>query len=122
MGLIKPEINSLLRSAGITRNGIHKVDELNEQASISEKLDAAGLSVVDLFLDLKGIINAGDSDTVKLNAIKTALEAHKVMKGDAPQGTVVNINIIDNSDNSTTSINPMLLPRQLSAASAVIDI
>lgn len=112
MPLIKPEITSLLRTAGITSGGLRALRNGGESdASISEKLDAAGLSVIECFDSLRDIILSGDSDTVKLNAVKTALEAHRIMKGDVAVGTQVNIIINDDS----TSINPMLIPRQLSA-------
>lgn len=108
MSLIKPEIAQLLRTAGINSRGSYPLEDSGGD-SISSKLDSAGLSIMECFGDLRNIITTGDSDTVKLNAIKTVLEAHRVMKGDPAVGTVVNIIINDNS----TSINPMLLPRQL---------
>jgi hypothetical protein len=112
MGLIRPEVSSLLRNAGITRNGIHALAAPNENGNVSDKLDAAGLSIEFCFDSLRAIIEGGDSDTVKLNSIKTALEAHKVMKGDTPAGTVVNI-IIQDPENANIAVNPILIPRQL---------
>jgi uncharacterized Zn-binding protein involved in type VI secretion len=109
MGLVKPEITQLLRSAGISRGGIRAVTD--GDASISDRLANAGLSIEECFDELRGIITNGDSDTVKLNGIKMVLEAHKVMKGDSVVGTTVNIIINDSSE----TINPMFLPRQLIA-------
>ena len=112
--LIKPEISAVLRSAGITRNGLQP-NFTDSNDSVSSKLDAAGLSVQECFESLRMIVDGGDTDTVKLNAVKTALEAHRIMKGDGGSlGTQVNI-IINDPHGPSMNVNPILLPRELTA-------
>lgn len=112
MSLIRPEITTILRNSGITPSGLRPIRAAREENTISDKLDDAGLSVIECFHVLRDIMDTGDTDTVKLNAVKTVLEAHKVMRGDAAATQIVNI-IINDLDGTSHETNPIFIPREL---------
>lgn len=115
MALIRPEIHQVLRNAGITRNGGGNLPNFtsNGDNGVSEKLNAAGLSIEECFSLMRDVIDSTEVDTVKINTIKMALEAHKVMSKDSSSaGPQINI-IINDPQNAHLDVNPILLPRQL---------
>jgi hypothetical protein len=110
--VIKPEISKLVKSAGITPTGIRKISA-NVDDALVDKLEEAGLSIDELLQELSSVIRT-EEGAVRLQAIKTALQAHKIDSEPEKQGTTVNIIINDPSSPANVQVvNPILLPRQL---------
>lgn len=65
------------------------------------------LSVSDLVGELGDLARGADSDSVRLQAVKTGLELHKAL-GDDGDKPIINIII---RDSQVGSINPILIPR-----------
>ena len=81
-----------------------------EKKDLTDKLDEAFLSESSLLESLRSIVETGQSDSVRLSAIQTALKMHGSLQErptTAPSVTIT-INGVNN-----TSVNPILLPREL---------
>jgi len=108
MPLIKPEVQNLLRKAGIGAS--------SENESASSKLDRAGLSTEDIAEELSEIAKRGETEAIRLRALETGLKVHGALKEKAGSETLPNISItIQNagaSERMVPSVNPIILPRQ----------
>ena len=104
--LIKPEVQKMLREAGL--------DKSNEQGSVDENLNAAGLSNEALAEELTHLALNSNNEALRLRALETALKVRGALKDQPailPSFTV----IIQNSTpdlSKTGGVNPILLPRQ----------
>lgn len=88
---------------------IHEiVRESVGKSSLSENLEESYLTIPSLLDSLRGLVDNGQSDAVRLSAIKTALEMHGSLGVKTSQPPVVNITI-----NGSAQVNPILLPREL---------
>lgn len=106
MPLIKPEVQRILRKAGLK-------DQESENRSVDENLNLAGLSNEAIAEELTRLALNSQSESLKLRALETALKVRGALKetSQAPQFTI----IIQNADNSTSQVpevNPILFPRQ----------
>lgn len=97
------------------RTTIHEIvrETLQSQGpqDMREKLDEAFLSESSLLESLRSIVETGQSDSVRLNAIQTALKMHGSLQ-ERPM-TVPTVNITINGTNQVLGVNPILLPREL---------
>lgn len=103
MPLIKPDVTSMLRAAGIERPAP------NTNITIKEALNGNGLSIEDLTRTMSDILRDDEtSSMMKHKIVETALKAHGAITGnDMPT-----INIVIN-DTEKVDINPILIPRQM---------
>lgn len=107
MPLIKPEVQKVLRKAGLK-------EPESEKLSVNENLDIAGLSNEAIAEELTRLALNSNNEALKLRALETALKVRGALKEAEtalPQFTI----IIQNSDNSTVEhhgINPIVFPRQ----------
>ena len=110
MPLIKPEIQNLLRKAGLAPEQ-SKIDQ-----TLVEKLDCAGLDLDSVLEELNILAKSSGNEALRLRALETALKAHGALKDSAPAIPSFTIIIQDGaSAHETTNpqVNPILLPRQL---------
>ncbi len=112
MPLIKPEIQNLLRKAGLAPEQ-SKIDQ-----TLVEKLDCAGLDLDSVLEELNTLAKSSGNEALRLRALETALKAHGALKDSAPAIPSFTIIIQDPSHLSdqqvnSTQVNPILLPRQL---------
>lgn len=114
MPLMKPEIQKVLRAAGLAK------EASNPDTPLSEKLDAAGLSVDELLEELAHLAKNSGNEALRLKAVETSLKAHGALKDSAPQVPSFTIVIQDSggqlpsqSPETNSTVNPILLPRQL---------
>jgi hypothetical protein len=108
---MRPEIQQILRTAGLVKESESKPNQ-----SLSDRLNAAGLSLDELLEELSLVAKTSGNDGLKLRALETALKAHGALKENSPQ--VPSFTIIIQDGNSPQSnipqgVNPILLPRQL---------
>lgn len=121
MPLMKPEVQKVLRAAGLAPEAT-KADG----RTVSEQLDAVGLSMAETLEELAIVAKSSGNDALRLRALETALKAHGALKESAPSAPSFTIVIQEAVGNNSTSpssselnlnlpnnINPILLPRQL---------
>lgn len=108
MPLIKPEIQNVLRAAGLT-----KEKPLASESSIIEKLDDAGLSLPEILEQLAFIAKESGNEALRARCLETALKAHGALKDTTPAPPSFTIVIQDSSSSALNGVNPILLPRQL---------
>lgn len=100
MPLLRPEIDKVLKSAGIGSF---------DETSLSKRMAEHGLGLGDTIGRLSDITENADSDAVRLRAIDTALKMHGVLKETG--NVIVPVTIIINDPQSTFKVNPILIPR-----------
>lgn len=103
MPLTKPDIQEALRSVGLVTE---------KEASISDKLDIAGLSVQTSLEILSDIAHGADKSTEKLRAVETAMKLRGLLKDQQAPPPSITI-VINDPQGEHTGVNPILLPRQL---------
>jgi len=115
MPLMRPEVQKVLRSAGLIAE-----KQAESDSPISEKLDAAGLSLENTFEGLSQIALSSGNEALRLRALETSLKAHGALKEIAPPIPSFTIIIQPSATGSSSSVagipvgvNPILLPRQL---------
>lgn len=120
MPLMRPEVQELLRKAGLAPEATAK-----DLRPLSEKLDAAGLSLEETLDEVAIIMKSTGNDSLRLRAAETILKAHGALKESAPAPpsfTIVIQESLGNGDstqpladatNLPSGVNPILLPRQL---------
>jgi len=121
MPLINPEIQELLRQAGLQEPG--KVSK--DGRTVGEKLDAAGLSLDETLEELHFVVKNSGNEALRVRCLETIMKAHGALKESAPAPPSFTIIIQENSaiQNPTSTpatnqqtlkgVNPILLPRQL---------
>ena len=113
MPLIKPEIQNILRKAGLDTSK----DSAEDSESASEKLTRAGLSLDEIALKLFDLADGSGNDALRLRALETGLKVHGALK-DNNQIQIPSFNIIIQSAPSSSSsvkenpTNNILFPRQ----------
>lgn len=110
MPLMKPEVQEVLRAAGLAPNASKSA----ESGSISDKLDRAGLSLEETLEQLAFIAKESGNESLRARCLETVLKAHGALKETAaapPSFTIV----IQEAAGAPVppAINPILLPRQL---------
>jgi hypothetical protein len=115
---MKPEIQQLLRNAGVIPES--RTLGSNEN-SLTDKLDAAGLSLEETLDELANLAKRSGNEGIRLRALESSLKAHGALKETTPPIPSFTI-IIQPSSSSTPQqqssfippgVNPILLPRQL---------
>lgn len=106
---MKPEIQKVLRAAGLAPSQDNKGD------TVSEKLANNGMSLDESVEELVKIIMSGGNENIRFNALRDALKMHGALKESAPQAPSFTIVIQEgsNDNRSVQGVNPILLPRQL---------
>lgn len=112
MPLIRPEIQEVLRSAGLAP----EKKSSSSESSVSEQMNEAGLSIPEILQQLSSIAKDSKNEALQARVLETALKVHGVMKETAPP--VPSFTIIINepagaSADQPRGVNPILLPRQL---------
>ena len=103
MPILKPEIQAALRAAGLAPQ--------DQNRSLTEELDASGLSVRETLDTVTSIMIHGESDHTRLRAAELSLKARGVLKDAA--APIPSITIVINDPLAPRGINPILIPREL---------
>ena len=107
MPLIKPEIQKVLRAAGLS-------PDIKDETSLDEKLSQAGLSNYTLAEEITNIALHSRNDALRLKALETALKVKGALKDQPPVIPSFTV-VIQNSSpdlSKTGGVNPILFPRQ----------
>lgn len=119
MPVIKPEIQKILRQAGLAP------EASNSETPLTEKLDGAGMNIDEAVEELVNLARNAGNDNIRLNALRDVLKLHGALKETAPVAPSFTIVINESSlpsqnpqlDQKPTGVpsgvNPILLPRQL---------
>lgn len=118
MPLIKPEVQKILRAAGLS--------DKSDSATLDEQLTEAGLSSEQLAENLAGIALRSGNDGLRLRAIETVLKVKGAMKEQVtalPNFTIIIQNFSPQELGRTSGANPILFPRQsLALGGGLVDI
>ena len=108
MPIVKPEIQKILRASGLD-----STKEQSDESSISEKLEAAGLSDERLAELLTDIASGSANEGIRLRAIETGLKVRGALKESAPAAPSFTI-VIQSANPSSPQheVNPIMFPRQ----------
>ncbi len=114
MPIMSPEVQKLMRAAGLTDRD---KNESTSEDSIGSKLERAGLGLDDVLLNLAQTANNSANEGLKVRANETALKLHGALKETAA-APASNFTIIINDPTyspakSLEGVNPIFLPRQL---------
>lgn len=111
MPILKPQIATLLREAGLGPR---------HDSDIGHALDDAGLSIVDTLDVLSSIVQNGGSEITKLRAVDLALKVRGLLKDQAAPMPSITVIINDSSaprgtlgTRGTRGVNPILIPREI---------
>lgn len=116
MPLISPEIQAVLREAGLLESAGDK--NKKDSRPLSEKLDAAGLGLDETLEELAIVVKGTGNESLRVRCLETVLKAHGALKETptaSPSFTIV-INgapPLNPNLQIPTGVNPILLPRQL---------
>ncbi len=111
MPLIKPEIQKVLRQAGLEKE---RPELSADRSTLDSHLEQAGLDTQALAEELTGLALRSNNEALRLRALETVLKVKGALKEQPtaiPSFTIV----IQNSGedlNSTGGVNPILFPRQ----------
>jgi hypothetical protein len=108
MPLIKPEVQKILRAAGLEKAA------RPEDESLIDKLSNAGLSGDALAEELTSLALHSNNDALRLRALETVLKVKGALKEQPAQLPSFTI-VIQNSSkdlSETEGVNPILFPRQ----------
>lgn len=108
MPIIKPEIQKVLRTAGLLN------EQSSEDLSVEESLTQAGLDTASIASELSDLALRSNNEALRLRAIETALKIKGALKEQTPVIPSFTI-IIQGSTtdlSKTNGINPVLFPRQ----------
>lgn len=117
MPLIRPEIQKVLRSAGLMEEPAGE-KTAGEDGTLTDKLNDAGLSLREILENLAYTAKESNNEGLRVRCLETALKVHGAMKDSAPAIPSFTI-VIQESSSAPTSdptikgVNPILLPRQL---------
>jgi hypothetical protein len=112
MPLIRPEIQQVLRNAGLLGEEKSK----SGGRSLTDRLDDAGLGLDDTLEQLAFVAKESGNEALRVRCLETILKAHGALKESAPAApsfTLVINGSPSDSANIPQGINPILLPRQL---------
>ena len=120
MPLIRPEVQEVLRAAGLAPEASKK-----DTRPLSDKLDAAGLSIEETLEELAILVKSSGNESLRARCLETVLKAHGALKETAPAAPSFTIVIQESLGNGALAqplqgvtnlpegVNPILLPRQL---------
>lgn len=108
MPILKPEIQNALRAAGLRGQ---------QEASVVERLEAAGLGLDDALGRAADLIANSENDSVRRSMLSDVLRMHGALK-EQPT-TVPQVTIVIQDSRATSSINPILVPRELHGLAAL---
>lgn len=117
MPLIRPEIQQVLRSAGLLPS--EEKSSRGNSSTLVEKLDAAGIGLDETLEQLAFVAKESGNESLRVRCLETILKAHGALKESAP--AIPSFTIVINGSPSSSvesanipqGINPILLPRQL---------
>lgn len=115
MPLIRPEIQQVLREAGLAPSRKTENREA-EPGSVSAKLEAAGLGLDETLERYADLACNTSNEVLRKNALDTILKMHGALKEAAaapPSFTIVIQSSGEASAPLVAGTNPILLPRQL---------
>jgi len=107
VSLLKPQIASALREAGLLKDG--------EQENLEESLDRAGLSVSETLNQLNFEMTQGDSSASRVRAAELSLKIRGLMKEAAAPLPAITIVIQDSEPSKIRNFNSILIPREIEA-------
>src|SRR4051812_5473509 len=102
MPLIKPEIQKVLRAAGLSED--EALDSQGEASSLDKKLRAAGLSLEEILEEFAHIAKNSGNESLRARCLETVLKAHGALKDTAPAIPSFTIVINGNSDLSSEGL------------------
>ena len=112
MPLIKPEVQKVLRAAGLLKESVPVGDE----TTVVDKLNGAGLSIDEVLEELANLALRSGNEGIRHRALQDTLKLHGALKESTPAAPSFTI-IIQPSGFSESpvikDVNPILLPRQL---------
>lgn len=124
MPLIRPEIQNILRAAGLAPEATQ-----SDTRPLSEKLDAAGLSLSETLEELASLARNSNNESLRAKVLTDIARMHGALKDTAPAPPSFTIVIQENSSLQSpessvyptsqqaagvpSNVNPILLPRQL---------
>jgi hypothetical protein len=100
--ILKPDIQKALQAAGIAKN---------DEENLNNLLRSSNLDKEQLLDGLSEIVQSAESEAIKLRAIELSFKLHGVLREQAP--TPANITIVINDPDNKSTVNPVVLPRQL---------
>jgi hypothetical protein len=109
MPIIKPEVQKVLRTAGLLP------EERAENATIHESLDNVGLTTESIADELAGLALRSNNEALRLRALETVLKVKGALKDTPaviPSFTVVIQSSDDQNLKLTQGTAPHLFPRQ----------
>lgn len=105
MPLLKANIQDALRAAGLSKS--------SASVTVEDQLVEAGLSNEEIFAEAETLMKRGSSDAVRLGAINSILKVKGLMKeASAPPPPIT---IVIQGTGPTPGVNPILVPREISA-------
>lgn len=108
MPIIKPEIQQVLRTAGLLE------PSAQEGLTIEESLNQAGLDTSSIAEELSSLALHSNNESLRLRALETALKVKGALKDTPPAIPSFTI-VIQNSSSdlsSTKGASPIVFPRQ----------
>ncbi len=112
MPLIKPEVQKVLRAAGLLKESA----PVGEETTVVDKLNGAGLSIDEVLEELANLALRSGNEGIRHRALQDTLKLHGALKESAPAAPSFTI-VIQPSGFPTSpvvqDVNPILLPRQL---------
>ena len=117
MPLMKPEIQAILRKAGLAgpiENAAGPEGESQPRGRVTEILDRAGLSLDETIELLAQQVMGGTNEALRHKSLETVLKMHGVLKDTAVAAQMPSFTIvIQDAGHEAPLVNPILLPRQL---------
>jgi hypothetical protein len=113
MPLIRPEVQRVLRSAGLVESP-SSGETGSGETTMSDQFNQAGLSDSNIAEEIKNLALHSNNEGMRMRALETALKVKGALKDQPISLPVFNI-IIQNSDidlQPTRGANPILFPRQ----------
>jgi len=113
MPLIRPEVQKVLRSAGLVGQD-KELGSPDGESTMSDQLTQAGLTDLSIADELKNLALHSNNEGMRLRALETALKVKGALKDQPISLPTFNI-IIQSSDIDlapTKGVNPILFPRQ----------
>lgn len=109
MPLIKPEVQKILREAGL-----EKEPRTKPNGTVDENLSLAGLSNESIAEELTHLALNSSNESLRLRALETALKVRGALKETPPVLPSFTIVIQNSSPDlaKTGGVNPILIPRQ----------
>lgn len=123
MPLIKPEIQKVLRDAGLLKKS--STEESAPELTLQDRFEAAGFGVQDTIEELVGIAKNSGNEGIRLRAIEASLKVQGMLKEKdvqalpsftiviQPPATGSSESLLNLHPGLPQGVNPILLPRQL---------